>query len=100
MIYTLSLCTYLVIIRYACVATGTVPFRRFERIAFHHLIVSKFVGETCKLTLLRQGKLLEFTIPLARRKALVCWFVFDLLCRYCLVLSYIERAKPSCGILR
>lgn len=35
---------------------GTVPFRHGERVDFKYLITHKFVGDTVKLDILREGK--------------------------------------------
>jgi S1-C subfamily serine protease len=43
---------------------GTVPFRAGERIAFGHLVAQRFVGETARLGLLRDGQPLEVAVEL------------------------------------
>jgi S1-C subfamily serine protease len=43
---------------------GTVPFRAGERIAFGHLVAQRFVGETARLGLLRDGQPVRFLLSL------------------------------------
>jgi S1-C subfamily serine protease len=43
---------------------GTVPFRGTERIQFAQEVQKKFMGESVRCTVLRDGKALEVTIPL------------------------------------
>jgi S1-C subfamily serine protease len=43
---------------------GTVPFRGTERIQFAQEVQKKFMGESVRCTVLRDGKTLEVTIPL------------------------------------
>ena len=43
---------------------GTVPFRGTERIQFAHELQKKFMGESVRCTVLRDGKTLKVTIPL------------------------------------
>ncbi|MEW5317074.1 MAG: hypothetical protein WDW38_008405 [Sanguina aurantia] len=50
---------------------GTVPFRSGERIAFSYLISQKFVGDSCKLDILRAGKPLTLNVVLSKPKALI-----------------------------
>jgi S1-C subfamily serine protease len=35
---------------------GTVPFRNRERISFDYLLTNKYVGDSCDVTVLREGK--------------------------------------------
>ncbi|KXZ44654.1 hypothetical protein GPECTOR_64g148 [Gonium pectorale] len=50
---------------------GTVPFRTGERIAFSHLITSKFVGDVARLGVLRGGQELELSVTLSKPTSLV-----------------------------
>jgi len=43
---------------------GTMPFRGTERIHFAQAVQEKFMGETVRCRLLREGKVMEATIPL------------------------------------
>jgi S1-C subfamily serine protease len=43
---------------------GTVPFRGTERIQFAQEVQKKFIGESVRCTILRNGKAMETTIPL------------------------------------
>jgi len=43
---------------------GTVPFRGTERIQFAQEVQKKFMGESVRCTMLRDGKAMEVTIPL------------------------------------
>jgi S1-C subfamily serine protease len=43
---------------------GTVPFRHRERIHFEYLLMQKFKGDLCKVTVWRDGKELELEIKL------------------------------------
>lgn len=43
---------------------GTVPFRRRERIHFDYLLMNKYKGDPCKLTVWRDGKEVELQIKL------------------------------------
>eukprot|EP00878_Enallax_costatus_P022522 GHUV01023896.1.p1 GENE.GHUV01023896.1~~GHUV01023896.1.p1 ORF type:complete len:352 (+),score=75.57 GHUV01023896.1:1558-2613(+) len=50
---------------------GTVPFRTGERIAFSHLISNKFVGETARLKVLRNGEEMMLDVELSRPGTLI-----------------------------
>jgi S1-C subfamily serine protease len=50
---------------------GTVPFRTGERINFSYLVSRKYVGDTSKVTVLRNGKVMTFTIDLTPHNRLV-----------------------------
>ena len=52
-------------------ADGTCPFRVGERIAFNHLVASKYVGDTARLTVLHDGKERVVDVLLAPPKRLV-----------------------------
>jgi S1-C subfamily serine protease len=43
---------------------GTIPFRGTERIQFANEVQKKFMGESVRCTILRNGKAMEVTIPL------------------------------------
>jgi len=55
----------------AVASDGTVPFRTGERIAFSYLISTKYVGDVCKLKVLREGKELELETRLSKPHSLV-----------------------------
>ena len=50
---------------------GTVPFRTGERINFSYLVSRKYVGDKSKVTVLRNGKVMTFTIDLTPHNRLV-----------------------------
>ncbi|ERM99532.1 hypothetical protein AMTRI_Chr10g230760 [Amborella trichopoda] len=50
---------------------GTVPFRHGERIGFSYLVSQKYTGETAKIKILRNAKILEYKVELATHKRLV-----------------------------
>ena len=50
---------------------GTVPFRSGERISYSFLVSRKFIGDTARLRLLREGKIIEVTTELAAPYRLV-----------------------------
>jgi S1-C subfamily serine protease len=43
---------------------GTIPFRGTERIYFAEAVQDKFIGETVRCTILRDGEVMDVTIPL------------------------------------
>eukprot|EP00879_Flechtneria_rotunda_P023146 GHRR01024471.1.p1 GENE.GHRR01024471.1~~GHRR01024471.1.p1 ORF type:complete len:335 (+),score=96.35 GHRR01024471.1:535-1539(+) len=50
---------------------GTVPFRTGERVSFSYLITSKFVGESARLGILRDGQCLTVDVTLSRPGVLI-----------------------------
>ena len=50
---------------------GTVPFRTGERINFSYLVSRKYVGDKSEVTVLRNGKVMNFTIDLTPHNRLV-----------------------------
>jgi S1-C subfamily serine protease len=50
---------------------GTVPFRTGERIGFDHLITQRFVGDTARVTLIREGAHLESDVTLGTHTLLI-----------------------------
>lgn len=48
-----------------------VPFRHGERIGFSYLVSQKYTGEKALVKVLRNSKILEFSIKLATHKRLV-----------------------------
>jgi S1-C subfamily serine protease len=64
---------------------ATIKFRSDEVIFFENTIWSKFIGDSCKFQLLRDGKLLEVDYKLSRDKRLVPRRFFDRLPTYYIV---------------
>ncbi|KAJ3700597.1 hypothetical protein LUZ61_004302 [Rhynchospora tenuis] len=50
---------------------GTVPFRHGERIGFSYLVSQKYTGQKAVVKVLRDSKVLEFSIKLATHKRLI-----------------------------
>jgi len=50
---------------------GTIVFRNRERIMFSYLLSQKFVGDTLKVTVLRDSKVLDLSVPISANKLLV-----------------------------
>ena len=50
---------------------GTIKYRNYERISFQHLSRCKFVGETTKFEILRDGKKMEVCVKLSLTPQLV-----------------------------
>lgn len=64
---------------------ATIKFRSDEVIFFENAIWSKFIGDSCKFTLLRQGEKIEVNYKLSRDKRLVPRRFFDRLPTYYIV---------------
>ncbi|KAJ8749892.1 hypothetical protein K2173_013807 [Erythroxylum novogranatense] len=50
---------------------GTIPFRHGERISFSYLVSQKYTGDKALVKVLRNSKILEFSIKLATHKRLI-----------------------------
>ncbi|GAB4836624.1 Protease Do-like 9 [Ancistrocladus abbreviatus] len=50
---------------------GTVPFRHGERIGFSYLVSQKYTGDSARVKVLRNSKILEFDVKLATHKRLI-----------------------------
>lgn len=50
---------------------GTIVFRNRERILFNYLLSQKFVGDTVKVTILRDSKVMDVEVPISINKLLV-----------------------------
>ena len=64
---------------------ATIPFRRDEVIHFSTLIWNKYIGDKCRLKIIRDGKKIEIDYPLSEIERLVTTRDFDLLPSYYLV---------------
>jgi hypothetical protein len=60
---------------------GTVEFRNEERISFRYLFMNKFVGESCKLSVLRDSKVIGVDVELTPSNFLVPVNLYDKLPR-------------------
>jgi len=57
---------------------GTIPFRRRgERISFDYILLSKFLGQQCKVHILRDGKEMVVNVRLSPRRSLVPVHSYD-----------------------
>lgn len=57
---------------------GTIPFRnRGERVSFDYLVTSKYLGDKCRITFLRDGKQMEVDVEVGPRKFLVPVHAYD-----------------------
>jgi S1-C subfamily serine protease len=61
---------------------GTIPFRDGERISVGYALLKKFVGDKCKLKLLRQKQVLEMEIAVGEVQYLVPVQQYDILPSY------------------
>eukprot|EP00741_Cyanophora_paradoxa_P007220 tig00001094_g6985.t2 len=75
---------------------GTIPFRKGERIAFRYLTSQKFISDSCHLTLLRDGQVLEVSVMVDLVRQLVPVHLYDQLPSYYIFagLVFVPLSQP------
>ena len=56
---------------------GTIPFRKHERLSFKYILTKKFVNETCKIRVLRDGKEKNIKVKITKKQHLVPRHLYD-----------------------
>ena len=56
---------------------GTIPFRKHERLSFKYILTKKFVNETCKIRVLRDGKEKDIKVKIVKKQYLVPRHLYD-----------------------